>query len=434
MVFTADAVNAGIEAHLPVLSEVNYFIHANPELAYEEVKAHDKFVEVLTGLGFKVTPHAYGVPTSFLAEYGSGGRLVVYNAEYDALPGVGHACGHNLIATAGFSAFLGAVAALKAAGPGTQGRVQLLGTPAEEGGGGKVKLIRAGAYKGVDACLMVHPAPSAASLAAAASAAVSKDDDSGGMGAALAKAAAAGVREVAMVRMLASVKYSIFFEGKEAHAAMSPWAGVNALDAVCLSYNGISMLRQQIRPYERIHGIFREAGTRPNVTPAKTAVDYYVRSDTLAHAEALWGRVKACFEGAALATGCKVTYKPMDTYADLRSSPGLCRAYMEAMPKGTVIYSTPSDFMAGSTDMGNVCYECPGFHGAFGIDAPPGAGNHTHGFTGAAGTDDAFQRAVNCGRGMAVTGLKVLEDDAFAASIREAWEADMKAAKAGGEN
>ncbi|CAK7209660.1 hypothetical protein SBRCBS47491_000517 [Sporothrix bragantina] len=428
MTLSAEAAHAGIDAQLPILSEVNSFIHANPELAYEEVKAHDKFVEALTGLGIKVTPHAYDVPTSFLAEYGSGGRLVVYNAEYDALPGVGHACGHNLIATAGFSAFLGAVAALKAAGPNFQGRVQLLGTPAEEGGGGKIKLIKAGAYKGVDACLMVHPAPSAASLAAAAGAAAK--DAAGGMGAALAQAAAAGVREVAYVRMLACVKYSVLFQGREAHAAMAPWAGVNALDAVCLSYNGISMLRQQIHPHERIHGIFREAGTRPNVTPAHTAVDYYVRSDTLAHAEALWRRVKACFEGAALATGCTVSYVPINTYADLRSSPGLCHAYIEAQPKGTVIYSTPSDFMAGSTDMGNVCYECPGFHGAFGIDAPPGAGNHTPGFTGAAGTEDAFQRAVQCGRGMAVAGLKVLEDAEFAKSIREEWEADMKVAKA----
>lgn len=369
------------------------------------------------------------MPTSFLAEYGEGGRLVVFNAEYDALPGVGHACGHNLIATASFAAFLGAVAALKKAGPGTPGRVQLLGTPAEEGGGGKIKLINAGAYKDVAACLMVHPAPSAASLAAAAGA-MGGNDAAGGMGAALAKAAAAGVREVAYVRMLACVKYSVYFTGKEAHAAMAPWAGVNALDAVCLSYNGISMLRQQIHPHERIHGVFREAGTRPNVTPAHTAVDYYVRSDTLSHAEALWRRVKNCFEGAATATGCTVSYVPINTYADLRSSPGLCHAYVDAMPQGTVLYSTPSDFMAGSTDMGNVCYECPGFHGAFGIDAPPGAGNHTPGFTGAAGTEDAFQRAVACGRGMAATSLKVLADDDFAASIKTAWEADMKAAKA----
>ncbi|CAK7199627.1 hypothetical protein SEUCBS139899_002310 [Sporothrix eucalyptigena] len=429
MTLSADAAKAGIDAQLSVLSATNTFIHSNPELAYEEVKAHDHFVETLTKLGFKVTPHAYGVPTSFLAEYGTGGRLVVYNAEYDALPGVGHACGHNLIATASFSAFLGAVAALKAAGPGVQGRVQLLGTPAEEGGGGKIKLIKAGAYKGVDACLMVHPAPSAASLAAAAGAVAAKSE-SGGMSAALAKAAAAGVNEVANVKMLACVKYTILFEGREAHAAMAPWAGVNALDAVCLSYNGISMLRQQIHPHERIHGIFREAGTRPNVTPAHTAVDYYVRSDTLAHAEALWRRVKACFEGAALATGCKVSYVPINTYADLRSSPGLCHAYVEAQPHGTAIYSTPVDFMAGSTDMGNVCYECPGFHGAFGIDTPHGAGNHTPGFTGAAGTEDAFQRAVQCGRGMAVVGLKVLDDAEFAASIRTAWEADMVAAKA----
>ena len=375
---------------------------------------------MLTGLGFKVTPHAYGIKTSFVAEYGSGGRLVVYNAEYDALPDIGHACGHNLIATASFAAFLGAAAALKAAGPGAQGRVRLLGTPAEEGGGGKIELIKAGAYKGVDACLMVHPAPSPASLAAAVT---------GEMGVLLKKAADAGVREVADVRMLACLKMVITFEGKEAHASMAPWDGINALDAVCLSYSAISMLRQQIHPNERIHGMFREAGTRPNVTPSHTVANYYVRSDTLAHVEALWARLKNCFDGAALATGCKVSYKPTNTTAELRASPGLCHAYMDAMPKGSVIYRTPADFMTGSTDMGNVCYACPGFHGGFGIEAPPGISNHMPGFAKAASTDDAFQHAVNCGRGLAVAGLKVLADAEFAKSIREEWEADMKVAK-----
>ncbi len=404
---SASVARQSIKDQVPVLSKANEFLHANPELAYEEVKAHDMFVETLTGLGLKVTPHAYGVPTSFLAEYGSGGRLVVFNAEYDALPGIGHACGHNLIATASFAAFLGTVAALKAAGN-PPGRVQLLGTPAEEGGGGKLKLIDAGAYKGVDACLMVHPAPAVGAMT----------------GQSL-------VREVAQVRMLANVKYRVFFTGREAHAAMAPWQGVNALDAVCLSYNGISMLRQQMRPVERVHGVFREAGTRPNVTPAHTAVEYYVRSDTRANAEALWRRVRACFDGAATATGCTVEYEPINSYSDLRSSELLCRTYVEsADPAGSVVYEVPTPFAAGSTDMGNVCYECPGFHGAFGIVVgAPGIFNHTPGFTGASGTADAFDRSLSCGGNMAATALKVLGDEVFAKAVRTEWEADMVVAK-----
>src|SRR3569833_3097755 len=138
-------------------ADERFQIHANPELAYEEYKAHDGFVSLLGKLGFEVTPRAYGVETSFSAEYGSGGRLVVFNAEYDALPGVGHACGHNLIASAGLAAFLGVAAALKESG--RPGRVRLLGTPAEEGGGGELRLIKAAAYKAPAASLMVHPGP-----------------------------------------------------------------------------------------------------------------------------------------------------------------------------------------------------------------------------------------------------------------------------------
>src|SRR3569833_1602486 len=369
-------------------------------LVFEEYKAHDGFVSLLGKLGFEVMLRAYGVETSFSAEYGSGGRLVVFNAEYDALPGVGHACGHNLIASAGLAAFLGVAAALKESG--RPGRVRLLGTPAEEGGGGKLLLIKAGAYKEAAASLMVHPGPG--------------------------YRLTSPVREVAFVRMLANVKMKVYFTGQEAHAAMEPWAGVNALDAVCLSYYAISMLRQQIRPHERIHGVFRQAGDRPNVTPAHTCVEYYVRSDTRAAAQALWERVKKCFEGAALATGCDVKYEHLNSYADVRPSSALCRAYMEAMPEGTVSYSEPAEILAGTTDMGDVCYECPGFHGAFGISTEDGQGNHTKGFAKAAGLDESFDAAVECGKGMAMVGWRMLDDDAFAAAVKKDWEDDMKRA------
>lgn len=386
-----------IDARHDEISSLNRQIHSNPELAYEEYKAHDAFVTHLRFLNFDVTPKAYGLETSFVAEYGTGGRLVVYNAEYDALPGIGHACGHNLIASAAFAAFLGLAAALKKSGK--PGRVRLLGTPAEEGGGGKLKLLAAGAFKDVDACLMVHPGPG--------------------------NKLPAPLRGVAFVRMLANVKMRAYFTGKEAHAAIAPWDGVNALDAVCLSYNAISMLRQQIRPLERIHGVFRSAGERPNVTPANCCVEYYVRSDTRANAERLWARVEKCFEGAALATGCGVRYEPLNSYADVRSSGPLCRAYVEAMPAGTVLYDENVGFLAGSTDMGNVTYACPGFHGAFGIDSKDGAANHTKGFTAVAGTQDALEKAIECGKGMAAVGWRVLTDDDFAAQVKKEWELDM---------
>ncbi|KAG8161027.1 hypothetical protein KVR01_009291 [Diaporthe batatas] len=397
------SIHEEIKSRLQDLRFINDEIHSNPELAYEEHKAHDTFVKLLTKLGFTVVPHAFGLETSFSAEFGSGGRLVIFNAEYDALPGIGHACGHNLIASSSLAAFLGTAAALRESK--SPGRVRLLGTPAEEGGGGKLKLIAAGAYRDCAASLMVHPGPGSR--------------------------LPAPIRGVAYVPMLANVKKRVHFTGRESHAAIAPWEGANALDAVCLSYNAIAMLRQQIRPFERIHGVFRRAGDRPNIIPAHCTVEYYVRSDTKVHAETLWQRVLRCFEGAALATDCKYEVETLNSYADVRASKKLCEAYVEAMPEGTVHLNEPSDFLAGSTDMGDVCYECPGFHGSFGIETGPGEGNHTKPFAAVAGTSESFDRAIECGEGMALVGWRMLSDDPFANEVLEQWKEDMKNAAEG---
>lgn len=272
-------------------------IHENPELGFEEVKAHDNIVALLQSLGFTVTPHAYGIATSFEAEYGSGGRLVVFNAEYDALPDIGHACGHNLISTGSIAAFLGVAYALKASN--AAGRVRLLGTPAEEGGGGKVQLLNAGAYDGVNACLMVHPGPSSMAGKPATSGC-----ENCGCGVTPTKK----YTGAAFTRTLANKKFNAHFTGRPAHAALAPYQGLNALDAVVLGYNGVSMLRQQIRTTDRIHSVILEGGTRPNVITASATTQYYVRSTTLTDAAALKSRVTNCLDGAALATGTKVDY------------------------------------------------------------------------------------------------------------------------------
>jgi amidohydrolase len=252
-------------------------IHENPELGYEEFKAHDNVASLLESLDYKVTRHAYGIQTALMAEFGSGGRVIAFNAEYDALPDIGHACGHNLIATMSIGAFIALADTLKRYK--IQGRVRLLGTPAEEGGGGKLKLIEAGAYSDVDACMMIHPGP---------------------------EDGCAGYTGDAYMPTLANKKFTVRFTGKAAHASMSPWQGVNALDAVVLGYSGVSALRQQILPTQRIHGVISEGGKRPNIITAHTSLDYYVRSTSLKSANALMERVIACFEGAAIQTGCKV--------------------------------------------------------------------------------------------------------------------------------
>lgn len=238
---------------------------------------------LLRSMGFEVTAHAHGLETSFLATYGGGGRVVAFNAEYDALPGIGHACGHNLIATASIAAFLGVAAILKVTNSPDQ--VRLLGTPAEEGMGGKLPIIEAGAYKDVDACMMVHPTPPEA-----------WPEDSRYTGSAYG-------------RTLCNLKFNATFTGKPAHAAVFPHQGINALDAAVLAYNAISMLRQQIRSTERIHQVIPEGGIRPNVITATSKASYYVRSPTRRSAARLHIRVKNCLDGAALATGCQVEHE-----------------------------------------------------------------------------------------------------------------------------
>lgn len=248
-------------------------IHENPELAYEEHKAHATVVSFLRNHGFEVTPHAFGLETSFVCDFGQdNGPLVAFNVEYDALPGIGHACGHNLIATGSIAAFLGTVAVMKHHS--LPGRARLLGTPAEEGGGGKIKLIDAGAYKDVSACFMTHPFSTP--------------------------------ENVTFGSCMASSKFRATFTGKPAHAAAAPHEGINALDAAVLAYNGTSMLRQQIKPDQRIQGVLIEGGHRANIITPKSILDYNVRGATLKETRELHQRVVKCFEGAAIATGCEV--------------------------------------------------------------------------------------------------------------------------------
>lgn len=291
-----DIIGARLDELSPSLeSEVNEVLRNNPELVYEEFIAHDALSSYLEKRGFKVTRKAYGLDTSFEAEFGSGGRLVIFCAEYDALPEIGHACGHNLVATSSMAAFFGAAQALvdlKIAG-----RVRILGTPAEEGGGGKVKLIEAGAFsppEDIAGAFMVHP--------------MSKDS--------------LGLGEYAGLagwRLIASQKLRVEFRGRTAHAAGDPWNGLNALDAAVAAYNNVSLLRQQIEPYDRIHGVFEDGGTAPNVIPHYTRMAWCIRSPTVKRSKKLLERVKACFEAGAAATACSINYIPLVTETSKRT-------------------------------------------------------------------------------------------------------------------
>lgn len=284
---------------------------------------------------------------------------MAFNAEYDALPGIGHACGHNLIATSSIAAFIATCQAMKSqvqsqSSPVPGFTVRLLGTPAEESGGGKVKLINSGAYKDVDACLMVHPVPMAPTNPDLLS---------------IATAVEGGY--------LANNKVQVTFTGKPAHAAAAPWEGINALDAVVSAYVNISMLRQQILPSQKIHGVIKNGGARPNIIPMSATVDYYIRSPTKKTLKPLTEKVIKCFEAAAIATGCTVEFEWyvhecaiffMRTeandnvsrgpgYDDLKSNMPICESYvsaMRAMGHHTLLdNSEQKGALAGaSTDMG----------------------------------------------------------------------------------
>lgn len=344
--------------------------------------------------------HAYGIPTAFEVEVGTGGRVVTFNAEYDALPGLGHACGHNLIASSSIAAFISAAKALQASN--IPGRIRLLGTPAEESGGGKLKLIEKGAYKDVDACMMSHASPNY------------EDIYNGTVGCAYAPSTV-------------SCKVSADFTGKAAHAALSPWKGSNAQDAAALSYSAISMLRQQMQPEHRVSGVPTHGYESTNTIPSSASLLYNIRCQTRAATDLLRRRVEACFRGAAIATGCEVSIETQLSYYDMRPNKALCTAFVAEMKSLNTPVSCLFDMKlpySWSTDQGNVSYVCPSIHPFFPISAPD-IFNHSAPFQVASGTDLAFSNAIKMAKGMAATGIRFLTDDELASKVRNDFEEDQ---------
>jgi amidohydrolase len=364
-------------------------IHARPELAFEERFASELLVRTLRDAGLEVMVGAYGLPTAFAAEFGrDSGPCVAVLAEYDALPHMGHACGHNLIATAG----VGAGIALAALGAGLPGRVRVLGTPAEERGCGKELMAREGALVGVDAAMMMHPA------------------------------------SINLVNMpcVCMAEVEVVYRGQAAHASGMPERGINALDALVLAYQAIAALRQHIRPTERIHGIFTDGGQAPNVVPERAAGHFYVRAPTRSELEALKPRVEGCFRAGAAATGAELELSWGDAdYLDIRYNQPLANAFQsnaEQLGRKFFPYEKLPAGLQGSTDMGNVSQRVPSIHPMLAA-APPHCTIHHPEFAKWAGSEMGDAAAIDGAKSLAMTAFDFLADPALRDRTRASFGA-----------
>jgi amidohydrolase len=382
-----DLIDQAVDRLGDALEKLSHTIHAHPELAYEEVKAAGWLTEFLGGKGLKVERGVGGVETAFRATIETGvGPTIAIMCEYDALPAIGHACGHNAIATAGAGAGA-ALAAVRDQLP--KGRVQVIGTPAEEGGGGKVKLIKAGLFRDVDAAMMCH----------------------------------GWDQWILHQDLLGIVRVAFEFTGQAAHAAADPWEGVNALDAVIQTFNNVSMLRQQVKPSSRIHGIVTSGGAAANIIPEFASCLFYVRAAELGYMWDLHRRVIACAEGAAKATG--TTLKVIDygesAYEPLKRNATLLETFRANLHAIGATESPEVKDRLGSSDVGNVSQVVPCIQPLMKI-APEGTPIHSRAFEAAAAAPLARTGTLQAAKAMARTTYDLLADPALVRKAKEEFD------------
>jgi amidohydrolase len=364
---------------------VSEFLYKNPEVGYQEFKACEFLSRFMEERGFKVEKGTGGVQTAFLArpsQRSQGRPCVAFLAEYDALPGVGHGCGHNLIAAAS----LGAALALGGHLGGVSGTLALVGTPAEEGGGGKILLADAGVFSEIDAAMMCHPSR------------LNRPGE----------------------EMFGRVKFKVEFFGQAAHASVSPDRGINALDAMVAAYNNISMLRQQIRPDARIHGIITHGGDAPNIIPQFTAGLFYVRAATRKYRDEVYQKVEKCMEAAAVATGAGYKIEiGHPTFDPIKRNPPLeaaVRANMEALG----ILVDPDDGRRGSSDIGNLSFYLPAIHPSVAIVDPEVPG-HSQVFAQATMSLRGREALLKAAKFLAMTGYDFLASAELREKVKESF-------------
>ncbi len=356
-------------------------LYRNPETGLNEVRAAELLTTLLEREGFAVERGLAGMPTAFRAVTGEAGPTFAILAEMDALPELGHACGHNIIAAAA----VGAACALRRVLAATDARIVVLGTPAEEMGVGKVAMINAGLFEGVDFVIMVHPSS----------------------------------RRRVFKQWLGLAKIRYLFHGKPAHAAAYPEEGINALDGVIQTFNSVNALRQQLRSDVRVHGIITDGGKAPNIIPERAACFFYVRADDLEEMLAVRERVTDCARGAALATGCRleVLTEP-GVLAPLRILSSYSQVYAEQLAfLGLETSNAPPNINKGSSDIGNVSRVVPTIHPH--VPIGPGLHIHTEEFARATVAEGGRQAVMEGAMAMALTVAEIAARPALQDEIRQ---------------
>jgi amidohydrolase len=379
---TKEAAAAVVEKHLGELVALSHSVHSTPELCFGETTSARAVAEALRAGGLSVREGVYELPTALESRAGDGELVVALCAEYDALPDVGHACGHNIIAATAVGAGLALASVADELGL----SVRVLGTPAEEGGGGKVLMLERGAFAGVHAAMMVHPWPT----------------------------------EWLTASCLAVAHFDVHFSGREAHASAAPWEGINAQDALTIAQVAIGLLRQQLPPGDQVHGVVTHSSAAANIIPASVTARYMVRSRTAHGLAAARARVEACFEAGALASGCTLSYEELSpVYSHMEADPALLQAYRgnaEALGRHFDADDSGTPLPTLSTDMANVSLAVPTIHPLIGIETH-GAVNHQREFAAACVTPSADAAVRDGAIALAWTAIDAATDPALRARL-----------------
>jgi len=367
------------------LSELSLKIHAKPELGFKEIEAADLLTRYLEENGFSVERGICSLPTAFRASYGKDKPAIAILAEYDALPDLGHACGHNLIAAIA----IGAAVASKPVIDNLGGSILVLGTPAEELYGGKTIMADRGAFNGLDVAMMVHP----------------------------------GTRDTATILALACQALRVQFFGQAAHAAAQPEAGINALEAMLQSFTAINSLRQHIKSTARIHGIITAGGKAANIVPDYSAGNFIVRAEDVIYLDELKQKVLNCFIGASTASGARLEYQWGEArYAPMRNNLTLARLYTQNMESlGRMVALSTPDTSFGSTDMGNVSQLVPSIHPVVAI-AEKEIAIHSPQFASAAASETAIRGMLDAAKTLAMTVVDLLANPEIVSNAKEEFE------------